>query len=309
MIDVSLILCHHNAHERLPWTLDRLKNLESGVTWELIAVDNASKTPAGRQLVEVFAEEVRAPVVSLFEPRPGKQHAFLTGANRARGRFWVVVDDDNGLQSDYLLRMVESFNAHPDAAMVGGQGRAVTEMPLPDWFQAVQFRWAVGPQGGRTDAGPLQYIWGAGVGMRAAWAKQILQVQFPFLMSGPTNDQRLQGAEDVEWGFLFQALGKMCWYDPSLVFEHKIPSERLTQAYADALETARKASTQRVSAYYRPLIAFLHSSRRKKWKLMMDALRQRGEYPMPFGMLLQLMLGHFFQVEPRVRKILFLEMT
>lgn len=309
MIDISLILCYHNAHERLPWTFHRLKNLEPGVTWELIAVDNASTSQQGRQIVEAFAKEVQAPVVSLVEPRPGKQHAFVAGAARASGEIWVVLDDDNGLHPDYLVRMVETFKAHPDVAMVGGQGRAVTDVPLPDWFPAVQFRWAVGPQGGRTDEGPLLYIWGAGVGMRAAWANQILQAQFPFLMSGPTKDRRLQGAEDVEWGFLFQALGKVCWYDPGLVFDHKIPAERLTRAHADALETARKESTRMVSAYYRPLIAFLKSSGRRKLKLMMDALRQRGEYPLPVRMFLQLMLGRSFRIEPRVQQILSIELS
>lgn len=308
MVEVSLILCYHDAHERLPWTLEKLKHLEAGVKWELIAVDNASNSSTGRMIVQAFAEEVEARVVSIVEPRPGKQHAFLAGASHASGEIWVVLDDDNGLHPDYLTRMVETFKANPDVAMVGGQGRAVTDVPLPSWFDAVQFRWAVGPQGGRTDAGPLLYIWGAGVGIRAAWANQIIQSHYPFIMSGPTTDHRLQGAEDVEWGFLFQALGKVCWYEPGLVFDHKIPSDRLTEAHAAALEAARKESTRRVSAYYRPLISFCRAAPRRKLKLVMDSLRRRGEFPMPQRMLLQLLIGRSICIESRVRKILSLEL-
>lgn len=302
-VRVSLILCHNNAADRLPWTLGHLKRLVPGVSWELIAVDNASTDPRGHELLAAFAKDIEAPVLLLKEPNPGKQWAFRTGALAARGEFLVMVDDDNGLTRRYLERMVAIFEAKPQAAMVGGRGELVTEAVVPDWFEAVQFRWAVGPQGQRATAGPLLYIWGAGVGMRTKWVRQILDSNFPFLMSGPTENNRLVGGEDVEWGFIFQALGKLCWYDPSLVFRHNIPGSKLTIEHAEALKNARKPATARVSACYRPILELQQSSFRDKMKMILDILRNRSPYRAMPWVMLQWMLGPWICVEPRVSKL------
>lgn len=307
-IEVSLLLCYHNAAERLPWTLAHLARLHRDVTWELVAVDNASSDHAGRDILAAFADETGCPVQLMDETRPGKQWAFQTGAMAARGKYLVIVDDDNGLSPDYLSRMVAVFDAHPEVAMVGGRGVLETDVAVPDWFEAVQFRWAVGPQGGRAEAGPLLYIWGAGTGLRCSWVQQVLATSYPFLMEGPTGEKRLDGGEDVEWGFIFQSLGKGCWYEPGLVYRHKIPGARLTKAHAEALKSSRQPATAHVSAYYRPIVAYANAGRRQRARMMWGMIRKKGEFPLKPRVALQLLVGAGLCVEQRVQKLLKIEL-
>jgi glycosyltransferase involved in cell wall biosynthesis len=129
---MSLVLCCHNSARRLPETLGHLaaQQVPAGAEWEVVLVDNASTDGTAEAARRIWGDGP-APLRVVEEPRAGLSWARLAGARAARYDALTLVDDDNWLAPDWLVRSLDVLRDHPNVGAVGGCSVAVCEVPTP----------------------------------------------------------------------------------------------------------------------------------------------------------------------------------
>lgn len=157
-VDVSAIIISLNSRHFLVDCLSSLNNAEwRGRTYELIVVDNGSTDGT----VEMLRRDYPDVRVVANQSNVGYCKAGNQGAEIARGRYFLFLNDDILIVDDALAQLVEFMDATPDAGMVGSRllnldgsdqfssGRSFTspmnalfsrKSPLTAWFP--NSRWA-----------------------------------------------------------------------------------------------------------------------------------------------------------------------
>lgn len=249
---ISIVICCHNSAARLPQTLRHLAAQESpGAPWEVVLVDNASTddTRAAALLCWPVEHPVQLRVVS--EPRPGLVHARERGFLEARHELVSFVDDDNWLAPGWIARVAEIFTAHPEVGAAGGLIDAVSDSPLPDWFETAKLLYAIShpewPQGDITET--RRTLCGAGITIRKKVWEQLKQSDVKLLLSGRKGSQLTSG-EDSELCLAIRLLGWRLWFDHALRILHYMPEGRLQWSYARRLYRGSGASTVYLDPYW-----------------------------------------------------------
>lgn len=136
---LTVVFATHNRAPVLPRVLEAFSRLgapDGG--WRLIVVDNGS-TDATSSVVQEFSE--RLPLTVLHCAAPGKNRALNIALEHLQGDLVVFTDDDVLPDPDWLQRLREAVDAHPEATMFGGTVLPDWPGPVPDWLteQAVDF--------------------------------------------------------------------------------------------------------------------------------------------------------------------------
>lgn len=237
---ISVIICTHNGAAWLPKTLRQLakQQVPKGVLWEIVLVDNMSADRSAEVAQSEWDKlgEVGAELVCMREAKRGKYFALQTAMACVRYAYFVICDDDNWLAPDYLHRVIEILDAQPNVGAVGGKGVPVTEgnLPLPQWFDDYREGYAVGPQGRFTgDVTYKGHLWGAGLASRTALYR-LIYAKYPSFLLLHHNAEVLC-AEDSEYCLRLVLRGYRLFYDDQLLYEHFIPSNKLTQDHITRL--------------------------------------------------------------------------
>jgi glycosyltransferase involved in cell wall biosynthesis len=228
--------------------------------WETIIVNNAStEFPP----VAFFADCAPPNFVIVAEPTLGLTAARIRGFTAARGDLAVLVDDDNILDPNYLLRVIEFFAAHRTVGAVGGKSLpefAITPaawtqefhglLALRDLGDAALVSHGLRPAGTHRNEYPLFAPVGAGMALRReAWTAWLES-----RMNGPNlSDRRggeLSSSGDNDIVLAVMRAGWEVAYAPELVLTHLIPASRLEAAYLGRLNRGIQKSWQQVLARY-----------------------------------------------------------
>ena len=118
--DVSVIIVSYNTRELLRECIESiLCEQGDGLGVEVIVVDNASADGSAAMVAERFPQ-----VRLIANPdNRGFGAACNQGLEVARGRYALILNADIRAQPGALQRLVEFMDAHPDAAICGGQLR------------------------------------------------------------------------------------------------------------------------------------------------------------------------------------------
>ena len=264
---ISLILCSHNGQGRILSTLLSLSklNLPSDTNVELVFVDsNSTQSMLGR--VNQFWEEQGNPfpLLNLRVSKAGKVAALRLGFERASGDYFVIVDDDNELQIDYLEQGFHYLQQHPKVGVLGGQGMLPKEYELPDWFESYSYHFACGPQNIHDgDVRPRRnVVYGAGMWVRKEAYQKAIKNGLPFIFDFHANNQSVKalnnGGEDGElcWAIRFQ--GYEIHYLSSLIFTHRIARSKFTDTYLKMIQERTNHSTLLGTLYYRVSLMNTH---------------------------------------------------
>jgi N-acetylglucosaminyl-diphospho-decaprenol L-rhamnosyltransferase len=118
--EVSVIIVSYNTRELLRECIESiLCEQGNGITVEVIVVDNASADGSAAMVAERFPQ---ARLIANPDNR-GFGAACNQGLEIARGRYALILNADIRAQPGALQRLVEFMDAHPDAAICGGQLR------------------------------------------------------------------------------------------------------------------------------------------------------------------------------------------
>ncbi|MGK6351981.1 glycosyltransferase [Parapedobacter sp. DT-150] len=237
---ISVVLCTHNGASKLPETIKHLsaQQVPKEIPWEVIFVDNHSSDDSMAVVQGEWHKQqvARVPFRCFEENRPAKYFALQTAITHARYRYFVICDDDNWFDPQYIERMYTLLDTHPEVGAAGGQGIPVTEegVVLPDWFSEYSEGYAVGKQGSETGYVTKRgYLWGAGLGSRTAVYRAFYQRYPSFLFMH--DDSSILTTEDTEYCLRLILRGYELYYDEALKFHHFIPKEKLSRAYMHAL--------------------------------------------------------------------------
>ena len=257
---ISLILCSHNGLDRIHSTLISLskliKPLDTKV--ELVFVDSNS-TQSMLGVVNQFWEEQGNPfpLLNLRQSKAGKVAALRLGFEHASGEYFVVVDDDNELQPDYLEQGFHYLQQHPKVGVLGGQGILPKEYELPDWFESYSYHFACGPQNSHDgDVRPRRnVVYGAGMWVRKEAYQKAIKNGLPFIFDFHATNQSVKafnnGGEDGElcWAIRFQ--GYEIHYLSTLIFTHRIALSKFSDTYLKMIKERSNHSTLLGTIYFR----------------------------------------------------------
>jgi len=262
MLDVSILMCSYNGQANIVGSLRAIASLDitslGGV--ELIFVDNGS-TENMEVLVQSLWETYHAPFAlhTFTEKKAGKVSALLTGLTAVRGKYVVICDDDNELASDYLQIGCNYMEQHPAVGVLGGKGMPQASVELPNWFEAVKYNYACGPQASQT--GNVQpernVVYGAGLWFRKSAYDRAVKNGFRFIFNYVRDNPRMRdmsnGGEDGELCWAIQYQGYEVHYHSELTFIHHIESYKLTTEYYTSIKARKTQCTLFASLYYRVL--------------------------------------------------------
>ena len=228
-IGFSVILCTHNGKSRLEPTLIHLAGVQipQGVNVELIVVNNASTDGTELFAVEKWQELGSPfPLNVLHEERPGKGYAVEKGYDAAAYSYILTVDDDNWLDSEYLINIIELYKSNPQIGVLQGRNVGVFENSPPQWAEELKQYFIIGSP--KKDTGYFDnnnfFVWGAGmVILKADW-EYLRRSGFSFLTSKIPGKA---AGEDNETAIGLLMLGRKIYYSDKLTYKHFIPAGRV----------------------------------------------------------------------------------
>ncbi|HKV70104.1 MAG TPA: glycosyltransferase [Gemmatimonadales bacterium] len=128
---LTVLFATHNGVRTLPDVLEaylRLRTPSGG--WRLVSVDNASTDGTSAVLAGFSA---RLPLTVRQEPRLGKNGALNAALDLVDGDLAVFTDDDVFPHPDWLVRLRQAADDHPDYSVFGGTVLPRWESPPPSW--------------------------------------------------------------------------------------------------------------------------------------------------------------------------------
>jgi glycosyltransferase involved in cell wall biosynthesis len=274
MPQISVIVPTRNRSQSLAATLDSLSRQSLAADHEIVVVDNGSHddTP---ELVQKLILQIKN-LRYVLEPEPGVSRAQNAGVRATTAPLVAFIDDDAIALESWLERIVETFEAHPDAWAVGGRVELVWPDGEPRWVPA-SFRSLYS----HVDLGneprpvhPPRTLFSVNLAFRRE-AFTTLGGFSPAL--GRLGDTLRSGGEG-EMCYRVQKAGKTLLYDPSIVVQHHVLQERVHKSWL-----IRRGFAQGRSRALRALSRGEHSSR-LSW--VMFALRSflaallRGNVPL-----------------------------
>lgn len=261
-MDVSIVMCSYNGQSNIEGSVRAIASLDitglNGV--EFIFVDNGS-TENMESLVQSLWQTYKAPfsLKTFTENKSGKVSALLTGFNSLQGKYVIICDDDNELNSNYLQVGFSYLEKREVVGVLGGQGVPKSEVDLPSWFEDVKYNYACGPQAQKTgNVQPVRnVVYGAGLWFRKAAYDRAIQNGFRFIFNYVRDNPRMRdmsnGGEDGELCWAIKYQGYEVHYHEALNFIHHVEPYKLTSSYYTSIKSRKTQCTLFASLYFRVL--------------------------------------------------------
>lgn len=277
-LEITVVICTHKLIDPLYACIESIARQDFAQDrYEIIVVNNNPSLEeidacVQRARLEWFTDR-QDQLRLLHCPIPGLSHARNAGMSEASGEIILFIDDDAAATPNLLSKLWQSYNAHPEAGVIGGKILLRDPEPRPAWyrpgwkrfwshfdppyetFQAVQ-RWQ-------------DYPWGANWSAR----REALLAIGGFRSSYGRQGSRLTGGEEVIAARLIQQMGWSIGIEPAAVVRHHVDPARFSLRYVwDAIWSARRTWYQTQTDGYFPMeIGFKHSARRifnalKSWR-------------------------------------------
>lgn len=251
MSSISIVICCYNSSNRLPETLKHLalQKLKT-VDCEIVLVDNNS-TDSTSETAKSEWQKLGSPfpLTVLAETKPGLSNARKTGVLASKNEYVCFCDDDNWLCNAYLETASEIMNSNPEIGVLAGQGIAVSNVEIPNWFYTYYSAFACGVLVLHSgDITHKQWMWGAGMVLRKSVIARLYEAGFKH-RTLDKEGEKLTGCGDTEICYWHILVNYKLWYDERLLFKHYMPESRLTKERANALFNGTKESGLKINVY------------------------------------------------------------
>ncbi len=230
-LQVSVVVCSYN---RAAYIADAMQSLYQQTLdkslYEIIIVDNNSTDNTKTVCANFIEQHKDAHFYYLEERRQGASFARNTGAEIAQAPLLCFMDDDAVAKEDYLERIVQFFNAHPDACGLGGRiiPRYIPEEPkwMSHYVSSLVGNFNYSPE--LSVFKPGKYPLESNMIIYKADFDAING--FNLALPGVVGTLRI-GGEGKDFFYRLQALGKFIYYDPNIVVWHVVEVKKLTREY------------------------------------------------------------------------------
>jgi|HubBroStandDraft_6_1064221.scaffolds.fasta_scaffold00141_13 glycosyltransferase involved in cell wall biosynthesis len=279
-MDISVVLPTYNRAASLRATLETFAGLAvpSGISWELLVVDNNS-TDETRAVIERAAGKARFCVRYVFERRQGRSFALNAGIAEARGEVIVFTDDDVLLHRDWLSNLKQTFERF-DCAAVAGRVVPMWNQPKPDWLemegQFAVVHYELGDEFREIREPPL--------GANSAFRRDVFQRHGLFRLDlGVSGSKHTITCDDTEFGERLIRAGEKIMYSPNAIVYHPVDPKRttkkyfLTWYYYNGRSLTRTAGSPNEGIFYFGVPRWLYRellSNAAKWFFCLDGMRR-----------------------------------
>lgn len=227
-MDVSVVLATYNRATSLQATLETFAGLTvpSGITWELLVVDNNS-TDGTRAVIERAASEARFGIRYIFEKTQGRSAALNSGIAAAQGEIVAFTDDDVLLHRDWIAALKQTFDQF-DCAGVAGKIVPLWNHPKPDWLemegQQAVVNFELGEECKEIRIPPM--------GANSAFRRDVFARHGGFRLDlGVSGEKHTITCDDTEFGERLIRAGEKIVYSPNAIIFHPVDPKRTTKKY------------------------------------------------------------------------------
>ena len=110
----------------------RHQQMQEGDAFRVIVVDNASNPPISETAFEILNSSGIS-VKVIRESLPGIAHARAAAAKASDAEWVLFVDDDNELESDYIVNGLRVIRTYPTVGCFGGKLLLPDSIKPPKW--------------------------------------------------------------------------------------------------------------------------------------------------------------------------------
>jgi glycosyltransferase involved in cell wall biosynthesis len=228
-LDISVVICTYNRSDMLSEALESVLSQDAGsVRYEFIVVDNNSKDRT-REVVNSFVERSHGRVRYIFEEKQGVANARNTGYMSAHAPIVAFTDDDVRVADDWVRKIKQTFDEHPEVDFVGGKVLPRWNAEPPAWL--TRDHWSPLAIQDYSDkpfysnaANPICFV-AANLAIRRDLFAQVGGFDPAFQRIGASS------AEDHEWQLRVWKAGKQGLFVPEIVVTADVQVERLSKAY------------------------------------------------------------------------------
>lgn len=230
--DISVIISTYNRCELLKGALESLLQQDTGVVrYEILVVDNNS-TDETRAVVESFMLPDVTNLRYVFESQQGISYARNTGIAHSAAPIIAFTDDDVRVQVDWIYKIKQTFDQHPEADFIGGK-----VLPLfnngtpPNWLTIAH--WSplalvdYGEKGLAFNSANAKCLIGANLAVR----REVFEKVGMFATDFQRVKDGIGSTEDHEWQLRSLEAGGVGWYVPELVIYADVQANRLDKEY------------------------------------------------------------------------------
>ncbi len=234
-VSLSLIICTYNREKFLPDCLDSLANqkLDPGA-FEIVLINNNSTDSTHRIAGAFLARHPELNVQYHIEEQQGLSHARNRGLAESRGQILTFFDDDAIAMPDAGQRILDFFEAHPQAFALGGKVIAKFETRCPKWFN----RFSASLYFSHYDKGDRPFSYrgqGYPIGCNMSFRREVFDRLGGFDVNLGRKGKQMLGAEEKDLFARIRQAGMAYYYDPSVKVYHQIAADRVGQPYMDKL--------------------------------------------------------------------------
>jgi glycosyltransferase involved in cell wall biosynthesis len=231
-IEITVVITTYNRSSMVGAAIEQaLEQEAAGASYEVIVVDNNS-TDATRETVAGWME--RRPAARLryvFEGRQGVSYARNAGIANARGRIIAFADDDVQVSRDWVRRIKQAFEQHPDVDCIGGKVLPRWESEPPRWLTRDHWTPLALQDYGEAPVSINKDNRLCLVSANLAVRREAFAQTGMFKPELQRVKDSIGSMEDAELLERFWRTGLQCLYVPELIVVADVPGERATKNY------------------------------------------------------------------------------
>ena len=230
-LKISVVICTYNRSSYIFDAMDSLyKQTLARDNYEVIIVNNNSNDITQAVCESFITSHNDAQFYYFNETQQGASFARNTGAKHVQSPLLCFMDDDAVADADYLERVVNFFEEHPDAGGLGGRIIPKYIPAEPKWMSHYvsslvgHFHYS----DTTTVFQPGKYPLESNMIIRK---KDFDAVGgFNNALPGVMGTLRI-GGEGKDFFLKLQALGRTIYYDPAIRVQHVVETAKLTNQY------------------------------------------------------------------------------
>jgi len=252
-IKISIVICTYNRAQYLPDALDSLHHQTiDKQLYEIIVVNNNS-TDNTAEVCEAYIKKYRdLSITYLLETKQGASFSSFRGAAIAKGELLCFMDDDAIAYPDYVEKIIRFFDQTPDAGGLGGRIIPRYIPAEPKWMSHF-----VSSLVGNFDYSKEVVVFSENkypLESNMIIRKKDFEAVGGFNINLPGVQGTLRiGGEGKEFFFKLKALGRIIYYNPQVIVEHVVETQKLTPEYmyrvASGIGRGERVRTKAISTF------------------------------------------------------------
>ncbi len=226
---VTAAICTFERHGILGDAIESLRRQSlPHDQFQILVVDNSTVCTKRQQFAATLSD---APNVRyLHVDQPNLSHARNIAVNESTTPYLAFLDDDEIAAHDWLEKIVRFFDdADKDVAAVGGPVTPIWEAPRPNWLhdELLGYLGLLDRGDQVLEIGRHEWL----IGGNIAYRREALVAVGGFRVDLGRHGAVLMGNDELELQARLGEAGYRSFYCPGVCVSHRVPAERLTQAW------------------------------------------------------------------------------